>query len=95
MSDKQTKMTDKPSKMETKSESIKKIKKYGTKTEVYNGEAEKTKGGLVKDDLEFNSKGGISSKKRIAMGKALYEKRLARRTARMTDGNVEKKYAKL
>jgi hypothetical protein len=61
--------------MNTKEVEIK-IKKFGTKDEVFNGLATKTRGGLVKDDLELSAKGKVSSKKRIALGKKLYEKRM-------------------
>ena len=33
-----------------------KVKKIGTKSEVYQGLAQKTKGGLVKDGIHFNEK---------------------------------------
>ena len=42
----------------------KKIVKYGTRRKVFNGTAEKTRGGLTKKDLIKNSHGRIVSLKR-------------------------------
>lgn len=44
------------------------MKKRGTKTEVFNGLAEKTSGGLKKSDLIQNKRGNIVSKKRSEQG---------------------------
>jgi hypothetical protein len=53
-----------------------KIKKYGTKEEVYNGLAEKTKGKLKKDDLfECPRTKKIKSKKMSELGKARFIKK--------------------
>ena len=41
-----------------------KVTKYGSRAKVWHGGAEKTKGGLRKDDLEKNKYGRIVSKKR-------------------------------
>lgn len=41
-----------------------KVSKYGSRAKVWHGGAEKTKGGLRKDDLEKNKYGRIVSKKR-------------------------------
>jgi hypothetical protein len=41
-----------------------KVSKYGSRAKVMHGGAEKTSGGLTKDDLMYNSKGRIVSKKR-------------------------------
>jgi hypothetical protein len=46
-----------------------KIKKLGTKDDVFYGKALKTKGGLVPNDLMKNDKGLIVSKKRHEIGK--------------------------
>ena len=35
------------------------MRKYGTRSEVYNGECEKTRGGLTKDDLMLSKTGKI------------------------------------
>ena len=37
------------------------MKKIGSRAEVYHGNAEKTKGGLTKDDLKINNYGNIVS----------------------------------
>lgn len=44
------------------------MKKRGNKVDVYNGLAEKTNGGLKKDDLILNKRGAIVSKKRSEQG---------------------------
>lgn len=44
------------------------MKKRGTKQEVFNGLAEKTNGGLGKEDLLLNKRGAIVSKKRSEQG---------------------------
>jgi hypothetical protein len=44
------------------------MKKKGTKQEVFNGIAEKTNGGLKKEDLILNKRGSIVSKKRSQQG---------------------------
>jgi len=43
-----------------------KVQKYGSRAKVMHGGAEKTTGGLTKDDLMYNGKGRIVSKKRHA-----------------------------
>lgn len=43
--------------------SVKRYSKYGTRSEVWNGTKEKTRGGLTKSDLMQNGKGKIISKK--------------------------------
>lgn len=47
-----------------------KVSKYGSRAKVWHGGAEKTKGGLRKDDLEKNKYGRIVSKKRSQTMKA-------------------------
>jgi hypothetical protein len=42
----------------------KRLSKYGSRRKVWNGSAEKTKGGLTKDDLVKNKYGRIVSAKR-------------------------------
>jgi hypothetical protein len=42
----------------------KRLSKYGSRRKVWNGSAEKTKGGLTKDDLMKNKYGRIVSAKR-------------------------------
>jgi hypothetical protein len=39
--------------------------KYGSRRKVFNGSAEKTRGGLRKDDLMKNGRGRIISRKRF------------------------------
>jgi len=48
------------------SRKTRKVSKYGSRARVMHGGAEKTSGGLTKDDLMYNSKGRIVSKKRHA-----------------------------
>jgi len=48
--------------------------KIGTKQQVWDGEKEKTRGGLKKEDLCLNKKGKIVSKKQSERGKAQAEK---------------------
>jgi len=43
-----------------------KVQKYGSRAKVMHGGAEKTTGGLTRDDLMYNGKGRIVSKKRHA-----------------------------
>ena len=43
-----------------------KVQKFGSRAKVMHGVAEKTSGGLTKDDLMYNGKGRIVSKKRHA-----------------------------
>lgn len=50
------------------------VKSVGTKKEVYNGIALKTKGGLKKQDLMVNKRGKVVSKKQHAHGKKMYAK---------------------
>jgi len=46
----------------------KRVKKRGSKDDVWNGRAEKTKGGLVKSDLIENKRGKIVSKRKYERG---------------------------
>ena len=48
-----------------------KIAKYGSKEQVFKGEAQMTKGKLKKDDLALNAKGKVVSKKAQERGRAL------------------------
>ncbi len=51
------------------------MKKYGTRKEVWGGDAIMTKGGLKKDDLMVRPRDGkLVSKKKSALGKASYAK---------------------
>ena len=51
------------------------VKKYGTRKEVWSGEAKMTKGKLLKSDLMKRPRDGkLVSKKRSAMGKIQYKK---------------------
>ena len=50
------------------------MKKYGNRIDVYNGEAEKTRGGLTKDDLMLSKTGKIVSKKKSLAALASYTK---------------------
>jgi hypothetical protein len=43
----------------------------GTRRQVWNGKAEKTAGGLTKDDLDKNKRGRIVSKKKTARMSAM------------------------
>jgi hypothetical protein len=45
-----------------------KTRKVGTRAQVMHGTAEKTKGGLKKDDLKYNKYGRIVSKRKSARG---------------------------
>lgn len=54
-------------------EEEKKIKKYGTREEVYNNGATMTKGKLTKDDIVFED-GKYKSKKQKQRGKELMSK---------------------
>lgn len=56
--------------MENKEE---KIKRVGTKHEVYNGQASRTSGGLTKDKLKVNRRGKIVSSAKSDIGNKLYE----------------------
>lgn len=47
------------------------VKSIGSKEEVYNGQANKTSGGLKKDDLILNAHGKVVSKKRSEHGKKM------------------------
>lgn len=48
------------------SRKTRKVQKYGSRAKVMHGGAEKTTGGLTKEDLMYNGKGRIVSKKRHA-----------------------------
>jgi hypothetical protein len=50
--------------METGGGKTRKVSKYGSRRKVWNGTAEKTVGGLRKDDLMKTKRGRIVSKKR-------------------------------
>ena len=50
------------------------VKRYGTRNDVFEGLAEKTRGGLTKDDLMLSKTGKIVSKKKSLAAKASYEK---------------------
>ena len=50
------------------------IKARGSRAQVWHGSAQRTSGGLSRDDLTFNSKTGrIVSKRKQAAGRKLYE----------------------
>ena len=50
------------------------MRKYGNRQDVYNGEAEKTRGGLTKDDLMLSKTGKIVSKKKSIAAAESYKK---------------------
>jgi hypothetical protein len=50
------------------------VKRYGTRNDVFEGLAEKTRGGLDKDDLMLSKTGKIVSKKKSMAAKASYDK---------------------
>ena len=50
------------------------MRKYGNRQDVYNGEAEKTRGGLTKDDLMLSKTGKIVSKKKSLAAAESYKK---------------------
>ena len=50
------------------------MKRYGTRNDVYEGLAEKTRGGLTRDDLVLSKTGKIVSKKKSLAARAAYEK---------------------
>jgi len=50
------------------------IKKFGSRTEVFNDEAECTRGGLCKDDLILSKTGKIVSKKKSLAALESYKK---------------------
>ena len=50
------------------------MKKYGDRQAVFNGEAEKTRGGLTKDDLMVSRTGRIVSKKKSLAAAESYKK---------------------
>ena len=50
------------------------MKKYGNRTDVFNGEAEKTRGGLTKDDLMLSKTGRIVSKRKSLAAAENYKK---------------------
>jgi len=49
-------------------------KKYGSRQEVFSGEAEKTRGGLRKEDLILSKEGKIVSKKKSEAALQTYKK---------------------
>lgn len=50
-----------------------KIKRVGTRQEVFDGQALKTSGGLIKEDLILNSKGIAVSKKKSALARTNFK----------------------
>ena len=48
------------------------MKKRGSRRQVWNGTAQKTSGGLTRNDLMKNKRGKIVSKKKSAAGKVKY-----------------------
>ena len=50
------------------------MRKYGNRQDVFNGEAEKTRGGLTKDDLILSKTGKIVSKKKSLAAAESYKK---------------------
>ena len=50
------------------------MRKYGNRQDVFNGEAEKTRGGLTKDDLMLSKTGKIVSKKKSIAAAESYKK---------------------
>jgi len=50
------------------------MRKYGTRSEVWNGEAQMTRGNLTKDDLLMSSTGRLVSKRKSEAAKKNYEK---------------------
>ena len=50
------------------------MKKYGTRSEVFADEAEKTRGGLTKEDLMLSKDGKIVSKKKSLAALETYKK---------------------
>ena len=50
------------------------VKRYGTRNDVFEGIAEKTRGGLTREDLMLSKTGKIVSKKKSLAAKASYEK---------------------
>jgi len=50
------------------------VKRYGTREEVWDGQATKTRGGLTKNDLVLSKTMKIVSKKKSQMAKAAYAK---------------------
>ena len=50
------------------------MRKYGTRNEVWNGEAQMTRGMLKKDDLIKSSSGRLVSKRKSEAAKKNYEK---------------------
>jgi len=50
------------------------VKKYGSRNEVFDGDAEKTRGGLTKEDLMLSKTGKIVSKKKSLAALASYTK---------------------
>ena len=50
------------------------MRKYGTRSEVWNGDAQMTRGNLTKDDLIMSSNGRLVSKRKSEAAKKNYEK---------------------
>lgn len=48
------------------------MRKYGDRSQVFEGQAERTKGGLSKDDLIQNKRGKIVSKKRAEISAKIF-----------------------
>ena len=62
------------------------VKRYGTRADVFEGLAEKTRGGLTRDDLVLSKTGKIVSKKKSEAARAAYEKfGFAKRTKEKVD----------
>jgi len=66
------------------------VKRYGTRSDVFEGLAEKTRGGLGRDDLMISKTGKIVSKKKSMAAKASYDKfGFSKRVERQEDKRVE------
>ncbi len=61
----------------------------GSKLQVWKGEAQKTGGGLKKDDLMKNKRGKVVSKKKHAHGLKMYESNNLQRFKRDKAGMAE------
>jgi hypothetical protein len=63
------------------------VKKIGTREEVFERKALRTKGGLTSDDLVMNSKGAIVSKKASAQGREKMQRIWEQKRKLNTNGN--------
>ena len=71
------------------------VKRYGTRNDVFEGLAEKTRGGLAKDDLMLSKTGKIVSKKKSMAAKASYDRfGFSKRLEKVDDENVEEEKPK-